>query len=287
MSRRTFDRLPVGTRIADYIIEGDLRSSSEQYQVYSTSHLALPRKARLVLSQTSASSVHVMRQAFVLEGMRHANVPRVLDSGSHEGRSWLATEIQEGERMADRLRNAPLSLTAVVTMIRDVATVLEHAHARGVVHRAVRAESIVCGARGAVLVDWDQTASSVRVDPACDLHALASVADAAAIEARPGQVWSTAHDIVRQLVASMLSPDPAKRPSAASCRAESIRILAMAVVAEPVDTNAVPPLPQPRAGRRTARWTRAQGVPRTELVAVGVWDGGYFLVNDLSQIERR
>jgi len=58
-------------------------------------------------------------------------------------------ELVPGESLAERLRRAgPLGPRAAVRIARDVARALEHAHARGVVHRDVKPANVLLGPDG-------------------------------------------------------------------------------------------------------------------------------------------
>ncbi len=60
----------------------------------------------------------------------------------------------EGESLRARLASGPIPLVEAVSVLRDVATALEHAHGRRVVHRDIKPENILLSGRTAVVTDF-------------------------------------------------------------------------------------------------------------------------------------
>jgi hypothetical protein len=231
---RVFPRLAVDARIGDYIIEGDLASRGVADQCYRAAHVMLPRKARLVLYGSSRTTAHLMREACVLERMRHQGVPRVFECGIDHGRAWLATELPEGTSLEQRLLDGRLPVLELLAVVRDIADVLEHAHQRGVVHRNVAVETIVCGPSGAMLFGWADTCSRALVSTRADVLALGVVADRAlAREAPTSSLEERARSSVRLLIDRMLIDEPCERPTSAEVRIEANQLIEQFDVTSP------------------------------------------------------
>lgn len=84
-------------------------------------------------------------------GMRlsHPNVVRIFEAGVDEARPYVVTEYVDGETLAERLeRGWRLSADDAVRLATHLAAGLAHAHASGVVHGALDADSILVGADG-------------------------------------------------------------------------------------------------------------------------------------------
>ena len=154
------DRLAAGTRVGNYLIERELGGTATG-TLYAATHVVLPRRALVKVAALRALSVQMMREACILEALRHAGLPTVYESGmlgpEMEGASgrwrpgdkqpWFALEAVDGERFADALARGPMRPADVAALVRDVAGVLDHAHRRGVVHGGLRPERIVLTGR--------------------------------------------------------------------------------------------------------------------------------------------
>ena len=148
---RTDDECPLrtrGSRVGDYRIERELRSEDTGL-VYAATHLVLPRRAAVKVMHPAqaymrALAVQILREACVLEALSHPGVPRVYECGVlDDKRPWVALELITGDTVAELVARQPLALGDLVMMVQATADVLEHAHARGVVHNRLTDASIV------------------------------------------------------------------------------------------------------------------------------------------------
>ena len=136
-----------GTRVGDYTIESE-HSREETGTVYQATHLVLPRKVFLkVLAGVPWSrplAVQLLREACLLEALQHSGIPRVYECGVlGDRRPWVAFQRLDGAPLAAALVSGPMAIAELVVLLRDVADILVHAHARGVVHTRVTPETIV------------------------------------------------------------------------------------------------------------------------------------------------
>jgi serine/threonine-protein kinase len=94
------------------------------------------------------------REIALAAGLSHPGILPVLRSGEHAGRLWYTMPLADGESLGARLRrDARVALTEGVGLLRDVAAALEHAHARGVVHRDLKPDNILLIGGRAVIAD--------------------------------------------------------------------------------------------------------------------------------------
>lgn len=150
-------------RVGNYRIEEEIGKANGSLLLRGT-HLFLPRRAVLkVVSAPVANlqpfAVQLLREACILEALQHAGIPQVYESGIlADRRPWFATEPVEGETLAQRIARGPVPIVEVAMLVRDLAEVLEHAHRRGVIHRALRPDRIVLTAErrhfALTVVDW-------------------------------------------------------------------------------------------------------------------------------------
>jgi serine/threonine-protein kinase len=245
-----------GARIADYVLQEQLPSRNTEF-AYRAIHRVLPRRARVAILNPAfagirAAEVQLMREACVLETMHHSGVPRVFECGIRDRRPWIASEHIGGMSIEQAAAERPLPAGEALTVIRDAAAILAHAHRRGVVHRNLTPSSIVCTPeRGfpVCILDWGGAAINQRglprsVDPEArfyrapeladadrgespsDVFALGAVMFEAATLALPEPVqrFPGVPAAFHQLLASMLAPAPGDRPTAAAVHAEATRL---------------------------------------------------------------
>lgn len=277
--------------MGDYVIDGDL-AGSWNLEAYEATHVVLPRRARLLvldasLADHTPAAVQLMREACLLDAMGHPGVPRVFGCGVINKRPWIACELIEGTPLSEQLSlGRALPVHEVLSLLRDVAEVLEHAHRRGVVHRNLRPE-VLLRARGRAfpicVTGWgdarihDDVAE--LVDCRADVLALGAVAFTALTGVRSNDELSAAERCpgaprpLTRLIDRMLSEEPAARPSCAEVRAIAIDVLELTEVEMPiedddlieqvavelVDISRLPPPVPAIPAPRTSRWTPAHG----------------------------
>jgi eukaryotic-like serine/threonine-protein kinase len=244
-----------GARIGDYWVDGELPARSTEV-AYRTTHRILPRCARIVLLKPEHvddrdAELHLMREACVLELLRHAGVPRVFECGRLDQRPWVATEHIEGTSV-EQLGAEPLTIGDALAVLRDAAAILAHAHHRGVVHRNLTPGAILrTPARDfpVCLTGWGHASINGRDGtpiaepgahfygapeagadgggPAADVFALGAIVFEATtlVLPEPLQRFPGIPEPFHQLLATMLEYDPGERPAAAAVHAEAGRLV--------------------------------------------------------------
>jgi serine/threonine protein kinase len=227
----TNDRLSTGTRIGDYKIDRQLRSE-EIGIVYAATHKVLPRRVAIKVIHPSEQwlkqlAVQLLREACVLEALHHDGVPRVYECGVlPDKRPWFALELIDGPTIDELIDEAPLAVSDLVVAIRAIADVLEHAHARGVVHHRLSEACVVktperkspFSVRG-----WGDVVvqdSELAADPRADIRALgmlsyrALTGELVTEHASAREECPSAPLELTKLIDEMLSSDPDARPIA-------------------------------------------------------------------------
>jgi serine/threonine protein kinase len=262
------DRFTAGSRIGDYVVEGDIGEG------YEAVHVLLPRRVRVeVMHPTFAGlkpvAVRMMREACILEALHHPGVPRIFEVGilSEGNRPWVASELVEGESLS-----MVMMPTEVLALVRDIAGILAYAHDRGIVHRDLRIDEIVRTdpTRGypIVITNWTEArADESDLSRAADVFALGTIAATLLGGAVPARI--------KMMIDDLLVANPMSRPSAAEVRARAKLILETLdedeVIEEtielveldaPTASSAAPPPPVPRTRTSSTRirWTPALGV---------------------------
>ncbi|MFO0582078.1 MAG: protein kinase [Anaeromyxobacter sp.] len=171
------------------------------------------------------------REAAAVAALHHPNIVTLHDVGRSEAGPYLVLELLEGETLADRLVRGPLPAREAVDVARAVGRALEHAHARGVLHRDLKPGNVFLTAGGEVKVlDFglahvfgrdgvkggtpgymapEQRAGGAE-DPRTDLFALGVLLGDALGDG------AGAPTALRALAANARDPDPSRRPSSAA-----------------------------------------------------------------------
>ena len=134
----------VGERIGEYRVVGEVTRTGT-FNTYDTVHVVLPRRAlvKVMSSTVQRIAVRAVREAYFLETMQHGGIPRVYESAMlADRRPWFAREMIEGPTLASRLNGQPMDRLEVISVVRDLAELLAHAHQHGLVHTGVRPDRI-------------------------------------------------------------------------------------------------------------------------------------------------
>lgn len=246
-------------RIGDYLLDGELTAMPGE-RAYVASHVVLPRQARIVMPEQARPELaaRVVREACILEALSHPGVPRLFECGLLPDRqSWIAMELVDGPSLADRIAQLAIPLLDIVHLVRDVADILHHAQARGIVHSNLSARTIVFRDDNTpCLVDWGaarlhdsptapvvvrervyrapEQLQGAAIDGKADIYALGVIAHQALSRIAP---TLAAHqkgvaNALTALVDCMLAEDPADRPSAAEVRLEALGIVELCFIPE-------------------------------------------------------
>jgi serine/threonine-protein kinase len=137
------ESLGIGGRIGNYRIERELTRDARMI-AYGAIHLVLPRRAMIkVLRSDHALAVGMLREACVLDALRHPGIARVYESGVLGDRPWFALELVDGHTLRSVLSPGAIDRMDALALLRDLAEVIEHAFHRGVVHCGLRPERIL------------------------------------------------------------------------------------------------------------------------------------------------
>ena len=84
----------------------------------------------------------------------HPHIAPLLDSGDDDYLLWFAMPFVPGESLRDLLRRERMLTVDFATRLAcETLDALEHAHRRGIAHRDIKPDNIICSPDGAVLVD--------------------------------------------------------------------------------------------------------------------------------------
>lgn len=286
-----------GIRIADYLLHEQLPARATEV-AYRATHRVLPRTARVAILKPEHvgvrhAEIQLMREACVVETLHHAGVPRVYECGVIDRRPWVATEQITGASIEQAAARRPLSTGDAITVVRDAAAILAHAHRRGVIHSDLTPRSILRTAqRGfpVCIIDWggaaiygtalprsdDPTARFYRAPEvtggdrggsSADVFALGAVMFEAATLALPEPVqrFPGMPPAFHQLLARMLARAADERPTADAVHAEAARLAELFsdgdAAIEEVEVELVD-ISRAQGGMHNLGWIPPERVPR-------------------------
>ena len=134
-----------GTTFAGYTILR-LLGSGGMGEVYLAEHPRLPRQdaVKVLRADICADPQFVERfhrEADLVAKLWHPHIVEVHDRGECDGQLWISMDYVDGSDAGRLLRDrypSGMSLPGVVEIVTAVAGALDHAHARGLLHRDVK-----------------------------------------------------------------------------------------------------------------------------------------------------
>ncbi|HEX6766950.1 MAG TPA: serine/threonine-protein kinase [Polyangiaceae bacterium] len=110
------------------------------------------------------------REARLLAQLGHPNVIGLYDFVRHDERMWLVLENVEGWTLAEVLaKTGQLPQSAAVFVARALASALEHAHERGLIHRDLRPQHVLVSRSGDVKLTDFAVAADERLPTAPEI----------------------------------------------------------------------------------------------------------------------
>jgi Tol biopolymer transport system component len=148
--------LSAGARVGPYEVLG-LLGAGGMGEVYRARDARLARDVAIkILPETfSQDAERVSRfeqEARAAGVLNHPNILAVHDVGVHEGRSYVVSELLEGQTLGDRIGGRPLPLRKAVEYGVQIAHGLATAHDRGIVHRDLKPDNVFVTSEGRVKI---------------------------------------------------------------------------------------------------------------------------------------
>ena len=84
-----------------------------------------------------------IREAKICARLQHQNIVAVHDVVTVPGRGYIIMEFIEGSSLESLLENGRLPLSTAIHVITQLASALDYAHGRDVVHRDVKPSNIL------------------------------------------------------------------------------------------------------------------------------------------------
>ncbi len=107
------------------------------------------------------------REARAAAALNHPNICTVYGVGEQDGRPFIAMELVEGETLEAILSRREITIEEVVAIAIQVASALDTAHSRGIVHRDIKPGNIfISGGHAVKVVDFGIAKCPTEVAPA-------------------------------------------------------------------------------------------------------------------------
>lgn len=124
--------------------------------VYLGEHIYLRMQSAIKMLHVRLSEQAVkdfLNEACTIARLDHPNIVRILDYGVENGTPFLVMAYAPNGCLQQRFpQGMRLSLEQVVPLVQQMASALDYAHKQGVIHRDVKPENMLIGARDQVLL---------------------------------------------------------------------------------------------------------------------------------------
>lgn len=94
------------------------------------------------------------REAKAISSLNHAHICTLYDIGNESGIAYLVMEYLEGDTLSERLSRGPIPYEEMLHISIQIASGLEAAHDRGLIHRDLKPGNIMLTGEGAKLLDF-------------------------------------------------------------------------------------------------------------------------------------
>ena len=93
-----------------------------------------------------------VREAKAASSLNHPSIATIYEIGESNSIHWIAMELVEGQTLADRMKDHPLTMDEVLNVGRQAAEALEEAHGKGITHRDIKPANLMITSKDRVKV---------------------------------------------------------------------------------------------------------------------------------------
>jgi TolB-like protein/tRNA A-37 threonylcarbamoyl transferase component Bud32 len=100
------------------------------------------------LTRDADAKARFNREAQAAAALNHPNICTIYEVGEHDGQSFIAMELVEGQSLKDRIDRGPLPIDDAISLAIQTGEGLGEAHEKGIVHRDIKPGNIMLASRG-------------------------------------------------------------------------------------------------------------------------------------------
>jgi len=150
--------LIAGTRLGPYEILAPIGAGG-MGEVYRARDTRLDRTVAIKIlpaqfSQNAEVRQRFEREARAVSSLTHPHICALYDVGHQDGTDYLVMEYLEGETLTSRLQKGPLPRDELLRTAIEIASALDVAHRKGLIHRDLKPGNIMLTTSGAKLLDF-------------------------------------------------------------------------------------------------------------------------------------
>src|SRR5262249_16317410 len=116
-------------------------------------------------SEDPDARAQILHEARSASALNHPNICTIYEVGETDDNIFIAMELIEGEGLDQLIAREQVPLETAIGYAQSIARALEHAHARQVVHRDLKASNVVVGRDGTIKVVDFGLAKKLAADP--------------------------------------------------------------------------------------------------------------------------
>lgn len=127
-------------------------------EVYEVWDKELQRKVALKIFKNadvnSLSGKRFLRESQTVIKLQHQNIVRVHDVGEYKNRPFFTMDLLEGQNLAEKLAQGPVTPREAMTWIYEIANAIHTAHEAKIIHRDIKPSNIIIHNQKAMLTDF-------------------------------------------------------------------------------------------------------------------------------------
>lgn len=146
----------IGKELLNYRITGKIGAGG-QGDVYKATDIKLDRTVVLKvlpadLTSNASNLGRFEREARLASSLDHPNICSIYSFDSADGLYFIAMQFVEGKNVREIVAGRPLELKSTLSIAAQVCDALAAAHARGIIHRDIKANNVMVTAEGQVKI---------------------------------------------------------------------------------------------------------------------------------------